>query len=221
VAIVSGEPTKLRFGDVLFDLAARQIFRGTAEVHLSGKAFELLRFLIERRPDAVSKQDLQARLWPDTFVTEANLPSLVAEIRDALGDDARQPKYIATLHGFGYAFRGAAAPDVPPRMADCWLVGVDFEIRLGFGENTIGRDGLGGAQLDSPTVSRLHARIVVAGRSATIEDLGSKNGTFVNNAAVTAPRVLADADQIRIGSFLLTFRQTSSRTSTLTQSVDS
>jgi DNA-binding winged helix-turn-helix (wHTH) protein len=73
------DPPKIRFGDVLFDLAARQVFRGAAEVHLSGKAFELLRYLIERRPQAVSKQDLQAHLWPDTFVTEANLPSLVAE----------------------------------------------------------------------------------------------------------------------------------------------
>jgi hypothetical protein len=169
----------------------------------------------------VSKQDLQAHLWPDTFVTEANLPSLVAEIRDALGDDARQPRYIATLHGFGYAFRGLAAPEAAPRMADCWLVGVNAEVRLAYGENTIGRDGLGGATLDSPTVSRHHARIVVAGRTATIEDLGSKNGTFVNNEAVVSPRALADGDQIRIGSFLLTFRQTLSRTSTLTQSVDS
>ena len=211
---------KLRFGDVLFDFSTRQVFRAGVEVHLSGKALQLLKFLIEQRPRAVSKQDLQTHLWPETFVTEANLPSLVAEIRDAIGDDARNPKYVATLHGFGYAFRGLVTAEASGPAADCRLIGASIEIRLGYGENVIGRDGLGGATLDSPTVSRQHARILIADRSVTIEDLGSKNGTFVNNEPVTAPHPLVDGDHVRIGSFLLTFKQNLAGSSTLTQSVE-
>jgi DNA-binding winged helix-turn-helix (wHTH) protein len=210
---------KVRFNDILFDSATRQVFRGATEVHLSGKAFELLRYLIERRPQAVSKQELQNHLWPDTFVTEANLPSLIAEIREAIGDVARQPKYVATLHGFGYAFRALAATESGAAVADCWLTSPTAEIRLTHGENVLGRDGVGGARLDSSTVSRRHARIVVLGEKTTIEDLGSKNGTFVNNQPVTTPRTLADGDQIRIGSFLLTFRQARSGASTETESI--
>ena len=52
---------------------------------------------------------LQQRLWPDTFVTEANLSNIVAEIRDALDDSPREPIYIRTVHKFGYAFCGEAA----------------------------------------------------------------------------------------------------------------
>ena len=211
---------KIRFGDVLFDFSTRQVFRGGAEVHLSGKALQLLKYLIEQRPRAVSKQDLQAHLWPDTFVTEANLPSLVAEIREAIGDDARNPKYVATLHGFGYAFRAMTTAEASATAADCRLIGTGIEIRLGYGENMIGRDGLGGATLDSPTVSRQHARILIADGGVTIEDLGSKNGTFVNSEPLTASRPLADGDHVRIGSFLLTFKQSPSVSSTWTQSVE-
>ena len=211
---------KIRFGDVLFDASTRQVFRDGTEVHLSGKALQLLKFLIDQRPRAVSKQDLQGHLWPETFVTEANLPSLVAEIRDAIGDDARNPKYVATLHGFGYAFRALVTAESLPAAADCWLIGAGLEIRLGYGENLIGRDGLGGAKLESPTVSRHHARIMIRDRDITIEDLGSKNGTFVNSDAVTAPRQLADGDQVRIGSFLLTFKRNVDGSSTWTQSVE-
>jgi DNA-binding winged helix-turn-helix (wHTH) protein len=211
---------KIRFGDVRFDSNTRQVFRGGAEVHLSGKALQLLKFLVEQRPRAVSKQDLQAHLWPETFVTEANLPSLIKEIREAIGDDARNPKYVATLHGFGYAFRAVVAAESSDTAADCRLIGAGIEIRLGYGENIIGRDGLAGATLDSHTVSRQHARIVIGARAILIEDLGSKNGTFVNSRPVTAPCPLADGDQVRIGSFLMTFKDALSGVSTMTQSVE-
>jgi DNA-binding winged helix-turn-helix (wHTH) protein len=210
---------KLRFGDVLFDGDARQAFRGADPLHLRGKAFELLRILIDQRPRALSKAELQEQLWPDTFVSEANLPSLIAEIREALGDAAHEPRYIATLHGFGYAFRAVAtvAAADPALVAGCWLASDGAPIRLVVGENLLGRVGPGAA-FDSPTVSRHHARIVVAGDVATIEDLGSKNGTFVNNDAVTSSRTLKDGDRIRVGSFLLTFRLAQPNASTLTES---
>src|SRR5690242_14452929 len=97
-----------QFGEFRLDVAARQLFRRDEEIHLTPKAFELLRFLVEQRPRAVSKSELQEKLWPDTFVSEANLSVLVAEIRAALGDPARQPETIRTVHGYGYAFAGNA-----------------------------------------------------------------------------------------------------------------
>jgi DNA-binding winged helix-turn-helix (wHTH) protein len=99
---------KLRLGDMTFDPQARQLLRGRAEVHLSPKAFDLLAILIEERPRAVPKDELHQRLWPSTFVSEANLASLAAEIREALGDTARDPRFIRTAHRFGYAFCGEA-----------------------------------------------------------------------------------------------------------------
>jgi len=206
---------KIHFGDVEFDSAARRLFRNGAEVHLPLKAFELLRILIERRPEALSKAELQKLLWPDTFVAENNLPSLVAQIREALGDDARTPRYIATLQGFGYAFRADATVDGQARGSECWLASAGAPILLVSGENVLGREGAS-VVLDSPTVSRRHARVIVEGTQATVEDLGSKNGTFVNNETVTAPQPLKDGDQIRVGSFLLTFRVGPPNTSTLT-----
>jgi pSer/pThr/pTyr-binding forkhead associated (FHA) protein len=72
--------------------------------------------------------------------------------------------------------------------------------------------------LDSPSVSRRHALIRVAGDRATIEDLGSKNGTFVGDRQVTSRVRLNDGDQVRLGSFLLTFRLARPADATSTQS---
>ena len=207
---------RVRFDDILFDSDARQILCRGTEVHLSSKAFELLRMLIDRRPAAVSKATLQDHLWPDVFVSETNLPALVNEVRRALGDDARQPRFVVTLHGFGYAFRGTVAGDAE-NSSGFWLAGVAGAIPLNNGHNELGRDGIGSLRLDSPTVSRQHARIVVTDGVATIEDLGSKNGTFVNNEALTGMRPLEDGDQIRVGSFVLTLRSALTGVSTLTE----
>ena len=105
---------KLRLGEITFDPGARQILRGATEVHLSPKAFELLKILVEDRPRAIAKHELHARLWPATFVSDVNLAALIAEIRTALGDDARKPRFVRTAFRFGYAFCGAAAESPIP-----------------------------------------------------------------------------------------------------------
>jgi Tol biopolymer transport system component/DNA-binding winged helix-turn-helix (wHTH) protein len=105
---------RIRFGPFTLDLESRQLTSGGEAVHLEPKAFELLSALVLARPKALSKADLQERLWPGTFVAEANLSNLVAEIRAALGDPARAPKYVRTAHGFGYAFCGEAEQSMDP-----------------------------------------------------------------------------------------------------------
>jgi len=211
---------RLQLGDLTFDGDSRQLLRGADEVHLSPKAFELLKVLIDRRPRALSKQELHEHLWPDTFVSEVNLASLIAEIRSALGDTAHEPTFIRTARRFGYAFCGNAeavetsAVELPASF--CWLIKDGRRVPLKAGENLIGRDLDDGIRIDSPTVSRRHARISISETEAVLEDLESKNGTFVGDHQVSEPVRLNDGDEIRTGSVVMRFRMTSRKGPTAT-----
>jgi DNA-binding winged helix-turn-helix (wHTH) protein len=213
---------KLRLGELTFDPDARQLLSGEKELHLSPKAIDLLRYLIAHRPRALSKQELHEHLWPATFVSEANLASLIAEVRDALGDTAREPRFIRTARRFGYAFSGKAVevPDSAPSVqltSFCWLVQGGKRLPLQAGENTLGRDEAD-LHIDSPTVSRRHARIRISGAGAVLEDLGSKNGTFVNGERVSTAVTLKDGDEVQVGSVVSRFRMTSPKGVTATWS---
>jgi DNA-binding winged helix-turn-helix (wHTH) protein len=212
---------RLRFGDCVFDGGTREILRGRQAIHLPAKTFRLLELLLENRPKAIPKEKLIESLWPDVFVADGNLARLVAELRDAIGDDAHEPKFVRTVHGFGYAFAGDASPtpDFPQARASdvvFKLVWNDREIALGEGVNILGRDRDAVVWIDVHSVSRHHARIVVSGDSATIEDLGSKNGTFLKGKPATAPRALADGDRVRIGTVEMTLRRYGAGVSTET-----
>lgn len=203
-------PTRniIRFGEFTLDTNTRRLTRQGSDVHLSPKAFELLLILVNSRPKALSKADLQAQLWPDAFVTEANLPGLVNEIRNALSDDPRRPRFIRTLHGFGYAF-DEPVEDAPAQSAGgtttYWLF-AEGRIRLAEGTNVLGRDAEATVWFDRPGVSRLHARIVIGPEGATIEDLGSTNGTWLRGEKVVGATPLRDGDDIRLGPVAVTFR---------------
>jgi DNA-binding winged helix-turn-helix (wHTH) protein len=198
----------LSFEGHRLDLGSRQLFRGSVEIHLPPKAFDLLRLLVEKRPQALSKAELHDRLWPGTFVTEATLASLIAELRRALEDDPRAPRFVRTLHGFGYAFCGRVDAEGPPAETtkSCWIVWRSQEFPLDSGDNIIGREPNAAVRVDVPSVSRRHARIVVSPHGATIEDLGSKNGTFVRGERVSGVTPLVDLDALRVGSVQTTFR---------------
>jgi DNA-binding winged helix-turn-helix (wHTH) protein len=203
---------QLRFGEFTLDTESRQLLQGNAERHLSPKAFELLRLLIESRPRVISKAELHDRLWPSTFVSEATLTSLVAEVRDALGEKAARGRFVRTAHRFGYAFGGTATelgPSVQSAAdrAHCWIVWESGQVALKDGEHLLGRDGDVAVWLESPTVSRHHARIRVSGGDAIIEDLGSRNGTYVRGERLMAPSPLTDGDEIRLGSVVVKFRR--------------
>jgi DNA-binding winged helix-turn-helix (wHTH) protein len=200
---------RVQFGEFTLDAGSRQLLRGGREVRLVPKALDLLQLLLERRPNSVSKQEIRDRLWPDTFVSESNLTSLVTDLRTALGEDAREPRFVRTVYGRGYAFGGTAAGTTaggPRRSARFRLFSDDREIALREGENVLGRDEDAAIRVDSSTASRRHARIVVAGEVATLEDLGSRNGTYHRGERVTTPRPLRDGDEIRIGRTVLTLR---------------
>jgi DNA-binding winged helix-turn-helix (wHTH) protein len=201
----------IRFGPFTLDLDTRQLTQDSREVHLAPKAFDLLAMLALDRPRVVSKQALMEGLWPGTFVAEANVSNLVSEIRDALGDRARTPLFIRTVHGFGYAFC-ADATTVEVRRGPaterptCWLESNNRRFPLTTGTHLIGRDADAAVRLEGSTVSRRHAHIVVTRDGTVLEDLGSKNGTFLHGERVTAPVHVTDGDEIHIGSLLVTFR---------------
>jgi DNA-binding winged helix-turn-helix (wHTH) protein len=200
---------RVSFGDFALDTGTRELTRRGRVQALSSKAFDLLAILVADRPRIVSKARLQEQLWPDRFVVEKNLANLVCEIRGALGENASNPRFIRTAHRFGYAFRGAGdtkLPESPPNACGCRLIWRGQRITLEDGRHTIGRDPNADIYLDSTSVSRRHASIRIADGQALLEDLGSKNGTFVGKRRIDSITALADGDRIRIGSIELTFR---------------
>jgi len=213
---------RVGFGEFTMDTESRQLRQGDTERHLSPKAFELLRLLLETRPRAVSKAEVHERLWPATFVSDATLTSLVAEVRAALGEKARRGSFLRTVHRFGYAFKGVvtdltASVASPDARARGWIVWEWGQVALTDGDHLLGRDGDVAVWLESPTVSRHHARIHVSGADATIEDLGSKNGTYLRGERLVTPSPLSDGDEIRLGSVEVRFRTLGTSRSTETQ----
>ena len=202
---------RARFGPFTIDSETRQLLRAGTEVHLSPKAFDLLSTLIESRPKVVEKETLHARIWPDTYVVDANLNVLVSEIRRAIGDNSQQPEFVRTVHGIGYAFCGTAVQveaAAAPEALFCWVAWASRTSSLSEGENVIGRDPRCSVWLDAPGVSRRHAAIRVDSvtRSVTLEDLGSTNGTFLRRSGVRTEVALEDGDEIKVGTVVLTIR---------------
>jgi len=201
---------RIQFAEFTLDTEARQLFDRSREIHLSPKAFELLKVLVEHRPRALSKQELLDRVWPGTFVSDASLARSVSELRAALNEHSRTNGFVQTVHGYGYRFfEGPPAELAPARRADelvCWLVNETYEFQIAEGEHVIGRDPAASIRLDSPRVSRMHARLIRRGREAFIEDLSSKNGTFVGGVRITERSPVSDGDEVQIGPIAFRFR---------------
>jgi DNA-binding winged helix-turn-helix (wHTH) protein len=197
---------RITFNGYMFDSHRRSLTRGASPVALTPKAFALLDALIGAAPNPLSKDDIYALLWPGVFVETGNLHNLISELRGALGDE--QHEVIRTVHRIGYAF---AAPfereeSTAPRL----LIGDDV-IELGEGETVVGRERLG-----TPDSSRRHARLIVSGQDISIEDLGSKNGTFVNGARIEGRASLRDGDEIVFGRTRAILRVVDTSASTVT-----
>lgn len=209
---------RVTFGECDVDPGARELRRGGRRVELSPKAFDLLVALLEARPRALSQAELRDHLWPGVFVAYSSLARLVTEIRHAIGDDSKGPRFIRTLHGFGYAFQAETSDDsspAPPSRCAFAVVCGDRVQGLGPGETVMGRGLECVLQIGSARVSRRHARILVSETGASLEDLGSKHGTWLNGSRLEAPAALADGDQIGIGDAVLFFRAISRQAETV------
>ena len=193
------------FGRCHLDTVSREVTLDGAARHLSPKAFELLRLLVEERPRVVPKTELMQRLWPDSFVEEANLPVLIAEARAAIGD-AGVRQIIKTHHRVGYGFAADVLEARTSRARPAtgalllMLLPDGRRIILGTGINVVGRDRDADVRIDDASVSRRHARIVVEGDTVNVEDLDSKNGTRVGGVPVSQPTNLAAGDVVTFGA---------------------
>jgi len=210
------------FGACEFDSHGHVLRRNGRSIALSPRAFRLLELLLDRRPEVISKADLLEHLWPGTFVSDASLHNLVAEVRAAIGDTPEAARFIRTVPRIGYGFHGDArevttAPPLSSLHPAAQLVSERRDWSLSEGLTLIGRDRDCAVNLDSPGVSRRHARIVVTGEEATIEDLGSKNGTYVNGRLVKDVTALEDGSQVQIGSVTTVYRRMTGLPSTVTQ----
>jgi DNA-binding winged helix-turn-helix (wHTH) protein len=213
---------KIRFARCRFDTGSRRLFRGSREVHLSPKAFELLRVLVENRDRALSKAELVDQVWPGVFVSDMSLARVINEVRRVVGDPARRPRIVRTLHSHGYAFiaevevESDADPGATKRPA-YWLTTSTQTFPLEAGEHAVGRDPTSTIWLNSPKVSRRHARVIVRDDQVAIEDLGTKNGTYVRGNRLAAVTTLESGDEIRIGPFKLVLRTSATSPTTETQ----
>jgi DNA-binding winged helix-turn-helix (wHTH) protein len=210
---------RFNFDTWTLDTDRRLLLRGGEPVALSPKAFELLKILAEHHERAFSKAELHQLLWPDSFVSDGSLTILVAEIRQALGDEADRPRFIRTVRRFGYEFcapvvRGDA-PKKAALLGQAWVIWGDRSIAVSEGETILGRALDATIRFDVPGVSRRHARLSVDGAKIAVEDLGSQNGTFVRGARITTRAALADGDELRLGPVSMLIRLVSPESSTL------
>lgn len=200
---------RLRFGDCVLDTGCRELTRAGTAIALSPKAFRLLEVLAQRRPRAVAKTELRELLWPDMQAGGTTLARVVNELRKALGDPARSARVIRTVQRFGYSFcAGATDEAVAAAVARApyalqWGL---HRLPLVAGENLIGRTSDALICVTSPRVSRRHARILVAGESVTLEDLGSTHGTYLGDRRIEGPVELKHGDRIGVGPAELVFR---------------
>jgi len=210
--------TRFRFDQFCLDSEQKALLRGGEPVRLTPRAFRLLETLIRQRPKAVSKRELLEAVWSGSFVEEANLKTLVLEIRSALEERGGRPEAIRTVFGFGYAFAAnveeEAGSELPAAVTVCWS---DRRVLLPEGSHLIGRRSDCAIAIDAPSVSRVHAKLEVTRDVIRIEDLQSKNGTFVGNRKVESPTELFDRSEVKIGEVVVAItRITAANASTLT-----
>ena len=227
----SPSPARLaRFG--VFDLDPRtgELRKRGIRVHLQEHPFQVLAMLVERAGDLVTRNELKQRLWSDrVFVDfEQGLNNAVAKIRMVLGDSAESPRFVETLERRGYRFiagvewvswpEGALGRPGPPSRLTATVVRLVTDgktVTVTDGTHAIGRDPDAALWIDSALISRQHARLVVRDGHVTLEDLGSRNGTFVNGERLTAACALKDGDEVRLGSVAVSVRISSGMTRTV------
>lgn len=199
-----------RFGSFEVDLTTRELRRNGVRLRLQPQPVAVLAALVERPGDLVTREELRSKLWPgDVFIDfDHSLNKAVSKLRAALDDEGDRSQFIETLAGRGYRFISPVSVEGPSRARPILarLLYQSRTVSLPAGTHVIGREEGLLARIDSATVSRRHAQLVLGEGKASIEDLRSKNGTHVNDRRIASPTELADGDRIRIGSIAIVFR---------------
>lgn len=223
----------VRFAEFELDLAAYALRKGGERVRLEKMPMEVLIRLVRADGALVERGEIRAALWgSDVFVEhDAAINTAVRKIRQALGDDPEKPRFVETVVGKGYRFvasvesvqsRGqgqgnaiASARAAERRTFPSYSMtrGAD-EFILETGVTVLGRDPSVGVYVEHPSVSRHHARITIEGDEAVLEDLKSRNGTFLDGRRIDAPTRIHRGAVIGLGAITLTFRVLSAPAST-------
>jgi len=201
-----------RLEDWVVEPRLGRMVRGQVVVRLRPRAMELLVLFAERAGEVVSKREIVDRVWSSGFVADNTIVHCVNELREALGDASEAPRCLQTIPRRGYRVVAKVQPlgknEQPLRVdtARYELVAKGWSAFLVDGENLIGRGGDARIVTESVRVSRHHARILVSRDGIVIEDLGSKNGTFVGGRRIDGPTTLTNGDEVRIGDVSVVFR---------------
>jgi DNA-binding winged helix-turn-helix (wHTH) protein len=203
--LVGARRRPFHLGEWLVEPTLDRISRDGEIVRLRPRAMDVLICLALEAGKLATKQNIIDTVWRTEFVSEHALTQVVAELRSALGDDARSPTYIENIPRRGYRLVATVTPvaasvsSARDASLPFKLEGEDGDHPLVQGPNIIGRTEDADIAIDRTEVSRCHARILVQGTTATIEDLGSKNGTFLNGERLEGPTLLSNGDEIWIG----------------------
>lgn len=208
---------RIEFGEFTLDGERQELLRRGERIAVTPKVMQLLELLLERRGRLVSHAELHDTLWPDVVVSEANVKNLVSALRRALDDHQREGRFLRSVHGRGYIFTGDVreAQESEPAVA-AYIALAGGRLQLRHGANLVGREEDCAVRLDDATVSRHHAKITVDGDAITLDDLGSKNGTYVDGERITGRLRLEDEHDIAFGGVLTRFSRRPGSLSTLT-----
>ncbi len=199
-----------RVGDVLVEPEANSIANSDGCVRIEPLLMDLLVFLARRPGRVVRREEIFDGVWQQRYVARSALTRAMALLRQALGDDANQPRFVETIPKRGYRLIAPVEglePVAPasPSGGISLLIG-DCELPLSEGEHVIGRSDDAEVRIPAARISRRHARIVVRDGHAYLEDLGSKNGTSLRGRPVMSAVELSDRDVITIGATVLVVR---------------
>jgi DNA-binding winged helix-turn-helix (wHTH) protein len=206
------ETTGFRLGDWIVDPSLNRVSRGNETVQIPPRVMQVLLCLAEAGGKVVTKQELIDTVWQERYVSEAALTQSIAVLRKILGDESDLPRYVENIPRRGYRLVAIPEPlsECPrpdrPKSSLCRLCYGERDFILSVGDNTIGRAVDAEVRIDASKVSRRHSIVKVEGATAIIEDLASKNGTYVNGRRITSPQLLQDGDEITTGPAVLLFR---------------
>ena len=196
---------RFRFAQFELDLAAYLLKTQGEAVRLEKIPMEVLILLVRRAATLVERSEIASAVWgPGLFIEhEAAINTAVRKIRQALGDDPAAPRFVETVVGKGYRFIAAVESRSGPGEPRYVVKVSGQEIVLRSGDTVLGRDPAAGVYVEHPSVSRRHARLSIEAGRARLQDLGSRNGTFLDGRRLDEPAEIVDDAIIGLGPVTL------------------